>query len=278
MQKCDKMSLWGDSVKSPYILAEKLYTGQPDSTQFAMHAHDLYEVYCFLSGSAKYFVEGNTYNLRPGDILLLKKAEIHSLLINSGVAYERIVITFNAEAIAGRVREQLIRFLDERPLGINNRYSASRFPDTCWMHYLEKLCSLQQVGERSVYLTALLMELYEQYQTLSQDEVASGDIMDIVKYINSHLTQELNLDKICSRFYISKSHIKKKFKQIIGTTVWEYITTKRLLLAKDLMQSGESPTNVYAKCGFKDYCTFFRAYKAKFHVSPKNDVLKQTES
>ena len=265
-------------MKSPYILAEKLYTEQPKEGQFVLHAHDLYEAYCFLSGSAKYYVEGNAYNLRPGDILLMKKAEIHSPRVNSEVPYERMVVSFNAEAIPGRVRERLVRFLDERPLGINNRYSAARFPDTCWMHYLEKMCEQPQIGEQSVYLATLLLELQEQYHTLGQDEVSGGDIMDIVKYINSHLTQELNLDKICSRFYISKSHINKKFKQIIGTTVWEYITTKRLLMAKDLMQSGELPTNVYLKCGFKDYCTFFRAYKAKFRVSPRSDVVKQAES
>lgn len=264
-------------MKRPYILAEKLRTEQPKEGQFVLHAHDLYEVYCFLSGSAKYFVEGNAYNLRPGDILLMKKAETHSPRVNGDVPYERIVVSFNAEAIPNRVRERLVRFLDERPLGINNRYAASRFSDTCWMHYLEKMCQQQQMGEQSVYLSALLMELEEQYQTLSQDEVAGGDIMDIVKYINSHLTQDLNLDRICSRFYVSKSHINKKFKQVIGTTVWEYITTKRLLMAKDLMQSGEVPTNVYLKCGFKDYCTFFRAYKAKFQVSPRSDVVRQAD-
>lgn len=81
---------------------------------------------------------------------------------------------------------------------------------------------------------------------------------------------------ISEKFYISKSQLNRKFKRITGSTVWEYILTKRLIFAKELLQNGEHPTTVYLKSGFKDYCSFFRAYKIKFGVSPKND-LKQNK-
>ena len=109
---------------------------------------------------------------------------------------------------------------------------------------------------------------------IKTQENSSREIIDIVKYINNHLSEELSLDIICDRFFISKSHINRKFKKVIGSTVWEYINIKRLLLAKELLHNGISPTNVYLKCGFKDYCTFFRAYKAKFGVSPKSSMHK----
>ena len=42
------------------IYSHKAYTEKPDLEMFNMHTHDDYEIYCFMSGSAKYYVEGAT--------------------------------------------------------------------------------------------------------------------------------------------------------------------------------------------------------------------------
>lgn len=257
-------------MSNPRIVSSINYTEKPDLFKFNMHTHDNYEIYCFLSGNAKYFVEGNTYPLKSGDILIMKKAEAHSLLINSNRPYKRIVVNFNSDAIGESVRSKIVSFLDNRPFGIKNRYSASLFSGTNWLYYLEKICESNDINIKSVYLTVLLSELYEQFLEIKTQEASSEELMDIIKYINSNLSGKLNLNIICDRFFISKPHLNRKFKKIIGTTVWEYITTKRLLLAKELLQNGIAPTNAYSQCGFENYSTFFRAYKTKFGISPKN--------
>lgn len=263
-------------MNNSIIESHKTFTKDPSITKFNIHIHDTYEIFCFLSGNAKYFVEGNLYPLKSGDILIMKKSEAHSLLIINPTPYERIVVNFNSDAISENMRTKLVSFLDNRPLGINNRYSAYLFKETNWLYYLKKICSCDDINKKMVYLTVLLSELYERFPEIKTQEASKGEIMDIVKYINLNLSGELNLDTICDRFFISKSHINRKFKKLVGTTVWEYITTKRLMLAKEFLQNGVSPTDVYLKCGFKDYCTFFRAYKTKFGVSPKKDFVKNT--
>lgn len=256
---------------TPFIKAEKSTDQNPNPSMYAMHTHDTYEIFCFLSGNAKYFVEGNVYPLKSGDILIMKKAEAHSLLIKTSQMYERIVISFSGDAIDDSLKDNLTSFLDNRPLGVNNRYAASVFKEKNWLYYLNKICETEDLNIQSLYLNVLLSELCESSNEISDNTAARDDIMEILSYINRHLSDFLTLEKICNRFYISKSQINKKFKKVIGTTVWEYITAKRLLLAKDLLQKGNSPTSIYPKCGFRDYCTFFRAYKAKFAVSPKRD-------
>ena len=74
---------------------------------------------------------------------------------------------------------------------------------------------------------------------------------------------------LAKRFYLSKTHLNRIFKQSTGTTVWEYITIKRLFLAKELIAAGRQPTDVCTQCGFKDYTTFFRSYKRHFGISPR---------
>ena len=77
------------------------------------------------------------------------------------------------------------------------------------------------------------------------------------------------LEKIAETFYISKTHLNRLFKTSVGTTVGKYIKLKRLFFAKELIQKGERPMDIYAKCGFNDYTTFYRSFKKYFLVSPK---------
>ena len=62
------------------------------------------------------------------------------------------------------------------------------------------------------------------------------------------------------------------FKQETGYTLGQYISQKRLLLAKELILSGEAVKQVCYDCGFKDYSTFSRAYKRLFQESPRDTL------
>lgn len=258
-------------MAQPIIKAEHNYTVHPDLDKFAMHTHETYEIYCFLSGSAKYFVEGTVYRLKPNDILIMKKAEAHSLLVSNDVPYERMFVYFNADALLGGFQERLSSFLNDRPLGKFNRYPASRFAERRWVDSLNKICNAADDDTKRLYLTVLVAELAEASEQLEQTELFKDNIAQLIAYINRHLTEELSLERLCDTFYISKSHLNRKFKQLTGSTVWEYIKTKRLVMAKELLQNGVPPTEVASRCGFREYSAFFYAYKAKYGVSPKQD-------
>lgn len=64
----------------------------------SLHHHDFYECYLFLSGDVTYIIEGKSYPLLPGDIILINSKELHQPTIHSNsVAYERIVLWINKE-------------------------------------------------------------------------------------------------------------------------------------------------------------------------------------
>ena len=66
-------------------------------TEVALHHHDFYEVYFFLSGSVSYNIESHSYRLSPGDLLLISPSELHQPVFNDDRKnYERIVLWINA--------------------------------------------------------------------------------------------------------------------------------------------------------------------------------------
>ncbi len=256
------------------IIANKSYTEHPDTELFQMHTHDGYEIFCFLRGKAKYFVEGTVYPLRAGDILIMKKSESHALLLLKDTPYERITVHFRPSDLVGGRSESIMAFLNERILGKNNRFSASAFKERKWHYYLGCICSTQDNDLRALYLTVLLSELSDSAHEIVEDTETKDSISDIIHYINSNLDGDLSLDSICSEFHMSRSHTNRKFRRITGSSMGEYIKLKRLMMARELLTGGENPYRVYEKCGFNEYSSFYRAYRSKFGVSPKADHKK----
>ncbi len=258
-------------MNAPYISSSRTLTEKPNLEAFKMHSHDNYELYCFLNGSAKYYIEGNVYKLSSGDILLMKKSESHSLLIDKPIPYDRIVINFNDEAFIGKTAKKISSFLANRPLGKFNKYSFQKHKDQNLVLYLNQLCECEDFEEKRLYLTFILNALCKECPSYS-DEVIDN-IEEVLEYINENVFKELNLEDISKRFYLSKNYLNRKFKKYTGSTIWNYIMIKRLVHSRNLIKSGEKPTEVYLKCGFNDYGSFYKAYKQKYGISPKEDKV-----
>ncbi len=259
----------------PRISASKTCTEAPDLSVFKRHTHDNYEIFCFVSGNAKYFVEGNIYELNPFDILIIKKSEAHSLIINELIPYERYVVNFNAPALLEPYSETLISVLDQKPLGRYNRIPADEMQKKTWIYYLDRIVGAASSEEKQLYLSVLLKELCDNISKNEEDFHSASENEKLIKYINRHLLTLSGLEEICRHFYISKTHLNRRFKAITGDTVWDYITTKRLIAAKDFLLNGMPPNLVAEKCGWQEYSSFYRAYKSHFGTTPKADYIKK---
>lgn len=259
-------------MANPFLRVTRDYLVQPTGKgTSSFHTHEVYEIYALFKGNADYYVEGVIYNLRPGDILVTKRNEAHFMQISPGAEYCQSVVRFNAEALLGDSVQELVAFLDSRPLGQFNCFPKAVFKDTQWLYYIEKLyeyADQPQYGQ--IYLTALVHELCQAYPQIAKPDNLCQDLLSqILTYINKNLSQPLSVELICQQFFISRAQLNRMFRKMASCSVWDYVVIKRLLYAKALLESGETPAAACAKCGFNDYSPFFRAYKAQFGVSPK---------
>lgn len=255
-----------------YIQSRRACTENPVSLPETMHSHDSYEIFCLISGDADYCVEGSRYHLLPGDIMLMRKGEVHTFQLRSPARYERMHVNFEITQLLESVDALgLLAMFDDRPLGKFNHYQANLFPDRRCQEYLNRISQTKDDQKRLCYLLPLLSELSECAQTVREApiEVQRDRVAPIIAYINANLSEELSLEILAEQFFLSKAHLNRIFKQSTGTTAWEYITVKRLFLAKELIDGGVQPGDACLQCGFRDYTTFFRSYKRHFGVSPK---------
>ena len=87
-------------------------------------------------------------------------------------------------------------------------------------------------------------------------------------YIDENLTRIENVSDVAKAVFASDSYVYQIFRKKLGKSPKRYIRDGRLTLAKYYIEKGESPSSVYLKCGFKDYSSFFRAYKKLFGFAP----------
>lgn len=253
------------------ITASHTVSAVPKQKDFIMHTHDTYEILIFLRGDASYTVEGSIYSLKSGDIMLMRKNEAHHLILRSEQLYERICINFDPRIITDADDLGCIRDLfEDRPLGQKNRIWGSLLRGSETVGYPEKIVNSENGTVRQSYLIAYLYELSHVVKENGiTDDQSDGITSRVAGYINRHLFEELSLDWISEKFYISKSQLNRRFKHDMGTTVWNYILTKRLYSAREMIMSGGALTDIATSCGFSDYVSFYKAYKREFGHSPK---------
>ena len=68
----------------------------------------------------------------------------------------------------------------------------------------------------------------------------------------------------------------RRFKEQTGYTIHSYLTEKRLLRARQLLQQGQPVTEVCYLCGYQDYSTFSRAYRKCFGTSPSAEQKQRS--
>ena len=266
------------SYRDDELYSHHSLDSDPDPDTYPMHAHEMMEIYYFISGNGTYLVEGITYPLEPGDIMILRAAETHKLVISPGEPYERIAIHFSPSVLKQIDPSMgLLRPFLERPLGQLNHYSG-RDPRYAQLQNVFRNFAFESIpdvrlnliGRLLLFLTVLNGVFDGSDRDGFQNDSLSGQI---VRYVNSQLFSPLSLQTVADHFYRSRSQISRIFHQATGSSFWEYVSIKRLLAARAMIQRGEKASHAAFVCGFTDYSVFYRAYKNHFGHSPKDDVV-----
>lgn len=250
------------------------------------HEHEFYEILFFLSGNVSYIIEGRTYQLRPGDILLTNNRDIHRPVIQPGRPYERYVIWVQPHVIdnvRGLGTDLSACFED----AAQKEYKLIR-PDSAVLTHLRQICQKMLYARDEahfgsstltlIYLVEFLIYLNRAYfatpDAIRKDVTESAKINEAVAFINEHLAEDLSLDRLSGALYVSKSHLNRSFKEFTGLTLYQYIIKKRLVVARNMLREGAQVMDACMQCGFNDYSNFLKAFKREFGKSPKEFLIR----
>ena len=258
--------------------------------EVALHHHDFYEVYFFLSGNVQYNIENRSYLLTPGDVLLISPMELHQPMFGSEQReYERIVLWIDKQFLEGfsLPGESLTACFDTgaanysnllRPEGVNRQFLIflleQLISESSSIEPYQEICALSYLAQVLVLLNRLALQQRREEVVPAPDST----VYNVLGYINEHYNENLTLDELANKFFVSKFHLSREFQRLVGTSVHRYIVQKRLVMAKQMLSAGRPSSEVYQNCGFGDYSNFYRAFKAEYQISPKDYVLRLKEN
>lgn len=96
----------------------------------------------------------------------------------------------------------------------------------------------------------------------NSDSALSSKLKNILHYLDEHFTEDISLDSLAEQFFISKYYLSREFKKEYGTTIIQYVLTKKITNAKELLRYSNSSIEEIARlCGIDDASYFNKVFK-----------------
>ncbi len=231
-------------------------------TMADMHAHSYYELYYLEAGSREYFVEDTIFSVQAGDFVLIAPGKLHR---TGGEYGMRILVCFTEDF--------LLRTFSctgaARIVGCFDRVKITP-PESERGRFLEMLTRLEQTEDETgfaVTLAGLLQALEGCEPTALPHEGVSA----MVVYINENFANIRSITQISDRFYISKYHLCRVFKDAMKITVIEYLNQVRIRNACRYLRSSDKDMGEIALlCGFHDAAYFSNVFRKLTGQTPSS--------
>lgn len=230
----------------------------------------------------KFTIDQTTYELMPGDTLIIWASEMHSVEFNEpgtlvGLQFTSSLLTELPEfASFAHLFRNYHLFRSDDP----NMESLAKY-----MH--EKLRQIMAARNTStpfhgvrelIHVYELFMQfgIHLQSVLLPAEEIArqrSGRTIDKInaacRYIAENCDKDLTLDDIANQIGFSSCYFSRVFKQTIQCNFVEYLTLQRLKRAQTLLaDSDDAITTIAMESGFKSISTFNRVFQKYKGCSP----------
>lgn len=245
----------------------------------SLHSHTFYEVLSIRSsGGAEYLVDAQRYKLQRGDIIIIPPGVSHRPILPEELTepYKRDVLWVSNAFILSLME----RFPDEAVFQSSGT-RLIRTAGTKWAYLTDMIHRGVRESEQKklgweMAVAANTAQLLVHFRRSILDKAANNmkaekkEMMDrVLEYVEKHYREKLTLADIAHRFYVSESTISQTFRKKMGVSFYRWVTQRRLIAAKTLIEEGVLMEEVAEKVGFADYSTFYRAFKQEYGISPR---------
>lgn len=253
-----------DPLVSKYRIKKKRITGP-------IHYHNEYEFYYLIDGKTTFIIDGEIYPIEKGDFVFVPKGLPHMTdNLNSENLVERFLLSF-----------------DESIFSFKNKYILEKLAETRTIHVpdiilpkLEKLINkiekeyTQNDKGREELLEAYILELMiliYRHRCQKKTKIRESDkiVYNVSDYIMKHYPEDISLKSISEIFNISEGYLSRKFKEVSGLGITQYITHVRVNHAEKLLENSTcSITQIADMCGFCGSTYFSSVFKKYTGMAP----------
>ncbi|MFL5744218.1 MAG: helix-turn-helix domain-containing protein [Niastella sp.] len=278
-----KFDLFGKSFIQKVVLKPPFEFAFPVSEQACF----LY----MLEGEMQYRFDDEHINIPTNYSLFLNcinsGKQIHHS--NSNSNGEIVIVTFHPDTLKKIYDRELPQLLQKPQNKVSNLSSEKINNDFLIQKYIEGLLFYFE-NPSLVNDDILILKLKEIILLLAQTrnaeniQVVLSQLFSPAKYtfkqiIEAHLFLQVGIEELARKTNLSVSSFKREFIKLYHDSPGNYIKTKRLEKAAQLLLASDNRiTDIAFDCGFNDLANFTKSFRDKYNITPTNYRLKSNNT
>lgn len=263
-----------DEGSSPTLLTICYLSYSAAKLPRVMHKHDdCLEILFVEQGSGSYFINGEKYHTKQGDILIYNSGALHDECHVSHDSSDEIRLygcSISGLKIKGLPANHLV--LPNQ----NVMISSSDYSDDIAMLFALLFRQVKVYGnyyKETVdhLLKALLRFIYELSKSNLKRAIPTNEILGrrIQDYLDKHYDETINLEKVAKHLNVNKFYLSHMFKTYSGYSPMQYLIRRRIGEAQTLLlNSQRSVTEIAHIVGYNSVSHFQQAFLGMVGMSP----------
>ena len=245
----------------------KIIANEDRKEELMPHWHEHTELLYFTKGECEAVLDGKSFSVKEGDLLVVNSCEVHSFSVKRNVDFLCLLIYpdfFSDIAFSGVLLKSVVRG-DAHVGEIFEKIKGIR---------------LSEGGTGSLILKSLVYELFARLFDLYRAPVASDReellrkadlkrLRAVTEYVGENYMNKISTAEISRAVYLSEGYFCRFFKRMTGRSFSSYLTGVRIQKAKaQLWGTDMSVSEIAESVGFEDGNYFSRVFKKQEGVSP----------
>ncbi len=260
-------------------------TASPRRNNVRIHYHTSLELSLITGGRGLYKTANAALPVGEGDVFFFRPNESHCItdvdeggleLLNLHVAPYYLYASLQ-NALGSSYARVLSASFPLKSNGVGDFLSEA---DLGEIRRLMLSIKREFIEKKSDYVTVINALLSTALVIISRgcDQTSPSDrterrnrkmLLSVIEYVDKNYKRALTLDEIASHAAYSRCYLSTAFKRLMGTSVWDYVSIKRIEAALTLIKTTDlNVADVALECGFNNAVVFNKLFKKYTNLTP----------
>ncbi|MBQ3596407.1 MAG: helix-turn-helix domain-containing protein [Clostridia bacterium] len=239
-----------------------LYSERNEITE--REIHNYHEFLFYIDGNATFRTENFRKKLKQSTLIFIPKGKFHLFTLENPKKFFSLKFSFSEGEITKNLPTEFL--LDAKLISNLDPLILSLLED-CVTLLKKEVDDTDRLRLYGNFIS--LISTFSKIDCAVYRKNYSPAVLECIEYVEKNLSEDLTISNLSKVLGFSTSTLSHTFKTQTGISLHGYVCQKRLSLAKMLLDKGEKPTEIYTKCGYKDYSSFYKAYVKEFSTKPR---------
>ncbi|MBQ7982752.1 MAG: helix-turn-helix transcriptional regulator, partial [Clostridia bacterium] len=218
------------------------------------------------SNHVSFLINNRLYHVPAGSAIISRPNDIHMCIFDRKEYY-----SFSCLWIDGDFDAPAFAFLRDcaaQPQLFFSEAEADAVQECFAQLQRQKENPLPSALEQTAVLFRMLSLMEKADRQVRVNPALPQKLQDILNDISQNYTDIRSLGDLLDRHYISQSTLNRYFRRYLHTSAYQYLLSRKLAYAAQLLSDGAAVTEACIRAGFTDVSRFIVQFKREFSVTP----------